>query len=58
LKIHNNWPTYPQIFSRGEFVGGIDVVKEIFENNQQKEIFSIECVKNLELYYSHEEITN
>ncbi|KAM0683190.1 glutaredoxin [Mitosporidium daphniae] len=29
LKIYSDWPTYPQIFVHGEFVGGLDIVSEL-----------------------------
>lgn len=31
LKQYSNWPTYPQIYVRGELIGGLDIVKEIKE---------------------------
>lgn len=34
LKILNNWPTYPQIFIGGKFVGGCDIVTEMYEDNE------------------------
>jgi len=27
LKVFSNWPTYPQLYARGELVGGLDIVK-------------------------------
>jgi len=30
----SNWPTFPQVFIKGEFVGGCDIVTEMFESNQ------------------------
>ena len=34
LKEVNDWPTYPQIFIDSEFVGGCDIVSEIFEDGE------------------------
>lgn len=35
----NNWPTSPQIYINGEFVGGCDIVTEMFKNGElQKEL--------------------
>lgn len=34
LKILNNWPTYPQIFIGGQFVGGCDIVSEMYEDSE------------------------
>lgn len=31
LKQFSNWPTYPQVYVRGELVGGLDIVKEMVE---------------------------
>ena len=31
LKAHSNWPTYPQVYERGQLVGGLDIVKELME---------------------------
>jgi len=30
----NNWPTFPQLIINGEFVGGLDIVKEMAENGE------------------------
>ncbi|KII84345.1 hypothetical protein PLICRDRAFT_46221 [Plicaturopsis crispa FD-325 SS-3] len=38
LKKLNNWPTFPQLIVRGEFVGGLDVVQEMVENGELREI--------------------
>jgi Grx4 family monothiol glutaredoxin len=34
LKVYTSWPTYPQIFLNGKFVGGIDIVTELVENDE------------------------
>ncbi|XP_077576161.1 glutaredoxin 3 [Stigmatopora nigra] len=34
LKTFSNWPTYPQLYSKGELVGGLDVVKEMAESGE------------------------
>ncbi|RPB19379.1 glutaredoxin [Terfezia boudieri ATCC MYA-4762] len=34
LKDYSNWPTYPQLYVGGELVGGLDIVKEEFENDK------------------------
>ena len=34
LKVYSKWPTYPQIFINGKFVGGIDIVTELIENEE------------------------
>ncbi|RKO95762.1 glutaredoxin-3-like protein [Caulochytrium protostelioides] len=37
LKKFSNWPTYPQLYAKGEFIGGLDIVKELVENNELME---------------------
>jgi glutaredoxin-related protein len=29
LKTYSNWPTYPQVYVKGELVGGLDIIKEL-----------------------------
>ena len=29
LKTYSDWPTYPQLYAKGELVGGLDIVKEM-----------------------------
>jgi len=38
LKVLNNWPTFPQLIIKGEFVGGLDIVQEMVENGELKEM--------------------
>ena len=38
LSKRNNWPTSPQIFINGEFVGGCDIVVEMFKSGELKEM--------------------
>jgi monothiol glutaredoxin len=37
IKDFSNWPTVPQLYIKGEFIGGCDIVKEIFDNGKLKE---------------------
>jgi len=39
IKIYSDWPTIPQLYIKNEFVGGCDIVKEMFENGELKKIF-------------------
>lgn len=41
LKKLNDWPTYPQFIVNGEFVGGLDVVKEMNESGEFDDVFSV-----------------
>jgi glutaredoxin-related protein len=38
LKTYNDWPTFPQLIIKGEFVGGLDVVQEMVGNGEFKEL--------------------
>jgi monothiol glutaredoxin len=31
IKVYSNWPTLPQLYVKGEFVGGCDIVREMFQ---------------------------
>ena len=34
IKEFSNWPTIPQLYVKGEFVGGADIIREMFENEE------------------------
>ncbi len=36
IKAYTNWPTIPQLYVKGEFVGGCDIVTEMFQNGELK----------------------
>ena len=38
VKEYSDWPTIPQLYIKGEFVGGCDIVKEMFERGELKEL--------------------
>ena len=38
IKDFSDWPTIPQLYVKGEFVGGCDIVKEMFEKGELKEL--------------------
>lgn len=40
LKVWAQWPTYPQIYWKGELLGGLDILKEMFVSGQMDEIIS------------------
>ena len=40
IKAFSNWPTIPQLYVNGEFVGGCDIVREMFENGELAEHFT------------------
>ena len=37
-KVFSDWPTIPQLYIKKEFVGGCDIVKEMYENGELKKI--------------------
>tara|TARA_B100000212_G_scaffold332815_1_gene301504 strand:+ start:337 stop:657 length:321 start_codon:yes stop_codon:yes gene_type:complete len=39
IKDYSDWPTIPQLYVKGEFVGGCDIVKEMFEKGELQEFF-------------------
>ena len=40
IKSFRNWPTIPQLYVNGEFVGGCDIIREMFESGELKEYFT------------------
>ena len=34
IKDYSDWPTIPQLYVKGEFIGGCDIVKEMYEKNE------------------------
>lgn len=39
IKEYSNWPTIPQLYVKGEFVGGCDIVREMFQAGELKSLF-------------------
>ena len=39
IKVFSDWPTIPQLYIKKEFVGGCDIVKEMYESGELKKIF-------------------
>jgi monothiol glutaredoxin len=40
IKDYSNWPTIPQLFVKGEFIGGCDIVTEMFQSGELKQLFT------------------
>jgi len=40
IKEYSSWPTIPQLYVKGEFVGGCDIVREMFESGELKTLLS------------------
>jgi monothiol glutaredoxin len=38
IKQFTNWPTIPQLYVKGEFIGGCDIVREMFQNGELQEL--------------------
>lgn len=38
IKDFSNWPTIPQLYIKGEFIGGCDIVKEMFTTGELQEV--------------------
>ena len=39
IKDFSDWPTIPQLYVQGEFLGGCDIVKDMFEKGELKKVF-------------------
>ncbi len=44
IKAFSNWPTIPQIYVKGEFVGGCDITREMFQSGELVALFDKEGV--------------
>ena len=40
IKEFSNWPTIPQLYVKGDFVGGCDIVREMFETGELEDYFN------------------
>lgn len=38
IKAFSNWPTIPQLYVKGEFVGGSDIMREMYENGELQQL--------------------
>jgi monothiol glutaredoxin len=39
IKEFSNWPTIPQLYVKGEFIGGCDIIREMFETGELQQVF-------------------
>lgn len=39
IKVYSDWPTIPQLYVKGEFVGGCDIIREMYESGELAEMF-------------------
>ena len=45
IKEYSDWPTIPQLYIKNEFVGGCDIIKEMYESGQLKELLKKQDIK-------------
>ena len=46
VKAYSNWPTIPQLYVKGEFVGGCDIVREMFQAGELQEMLKTKGIAN------------
>ena len=46
IKAYSNWPTIPQLYVKGEFIGGCDIVREMFQGGELQELLNAKGVAN------------
>ena len=44
IKTYSDWPTIPQLYVKGKFIGGSDIVKEMFEKGELKTLLEKESL--------------
>ena len=40
MKEYSNWPTFPQVYVGGEFIGGADIMREMYQSGELKKILT------------------
>jgi len=45
IKQFTNWPTIPQLYVKGEFIGGCDIVREMYQSGELKELLHSKGIK-------------
>ena len=38
IKAYSNWPTIPQVYVKGEFIGGADIMRNLYESGELKDV--------------------
>ena len=46
IKVYSNWPTIPQLYIKGEFVGGCDIIKEMYEAGELQQMLTEKGIKH------------
>ena len=44
IKVFSDWPTIPQLYVKNEFVGGCDIVKEMYESGELTKLFEAKSI--------------
>ena len=39
IRSYSDWPTIPQLYIQGEFIGGCDIIREMYESGELKQVF-------------------
>jgi len=45
IKVFSDWPTIPQLYVKKEFIGGCDIIKEMYESGELKKVFDDKGIK-------------
>ena len=45
IKTFSDWPTIPQVYVKGEFVGGCDIVREMYQTGELQQLFADKGIK-------------
>ncbi len=45
VKDYANWPTIPQLYVRGQFVGGSDIMREMYQSGELQKLLALEAVQ-------------
>jgi len=51
IKVFSDWPTIPQLYIKKEFVGGCDIVKEMYESGELKKVFDNKGINYKKWFY-------
>jgi len=45
IKVYSDWPTIPQLYVKNEFIGGCDIIKEMYESGELAKLFENKNIK-------------
>ena len=40
IKVYSNWPTIPQLYIKGEFIGGADIIRNMYEQGELQKLLA------------------